>query len=664
MDPRFTELFHTPPNIHQNGCPVYISTSILFRDNYSSQALAQIIMGNLSTRNVVACTVEVRSFAVNGQALDTVSYQYMDLRVPQGSLFGNTISIALPNPNTRRIQVYIREVVLDPFRVWNSEDDTLQPLPQPERLESLLPDPRHMQHYAGLVGKPCTFVPRQEQGLFLCTCGQTGVAEDGPCRRCGSTYELLHDALDVEAIHAAVNEQLRLEEEARIAAFEAAEAERLAREQEEAERLAAKKARNKRIRKRLLTAVAILVVIAALAGVTVGVILPAVERSNAYKAAAELCDTGSYVEAEAGFLALEDYKDAPERAMECRYLQAEEYLQNGDYQAAIDIWNGLAGYSDSADRAEDALLQWKDGDYQAAMALKDSGSYTAAANAFGLLGDFKDAQEQQALCLALQQELDYAAALDAAAAGDYLGAMAYFRQLGDYQDAVYQYACAAYLHASALFDNGEYKNAVTYFEEAGDFEDAAQRRIESIYQYGCALLAEEQYSAAIVEFGKCSDHSDAAKKLLDAKFGYVNAHLDATNTTTYTYLKELVDANYSGAKKVFSDLYAWKVTIIAFNNNPYDNTSSQDSLSKYQQMCVHYKVTGGEPGATQTIRTVITLPNGNTGTVYQNNAKAGESYCTYGWYDTPAYGATGTLYFWAYDEAGNLIGSGTVRVTN
>lgn len=664
MDPRFTELFRTPPSIHQDGCPVYMNTGIIFRDNHTGQALAQLIMGNLSARSVVACTVEVRTFAVNGQPLDTVSYQYLDLRVPQGSLFGGGIFIALPNPNTRRIQAYVREVVLEPFRVWNSENDTIHPLPQPERLNNLLTDPRQMQYYAGLVGKPCMFVPKQEYGLFICTCGQIGLAEDGPCRRCGSTFEMLSEPLNVDAIRAAVDEQLRLEEEARIAAFQAAEEERLAREQEAAEQLAAKKARNKIVRKRVFLVTAILAVILALAGVTVGVILPAVENANAYKAAVALFEDGSYEEAEAAFQAMGDYKDAAEQALDCRYHIAEEYLQKNEYQAAIDTWNSLGGYLDSADRAANTLLQWKEEDYQFAMALKDSGDYIAAADAFARLEDYKDSWEQQSQCLELQNEADYNAAMDAVAAADYLGAMAIFRQLGDYSDASYQYTCTAYLHAVALFDIGDYKNAIKYFAEAGDYEDAPQRCTEATYQNGCALLAEEKYSAAITEFSKCADYGDTAKKLQDAKFGYVNANLDPKNETTYAYLKELVAANYYGAKTVFNQLYAWKVTIVAYNNNPYDSTSSQDTLSKYQQMCVHFEVSGGEPGATQTIRTVITLPNGYSGTVYQNGARAGETYCTYGWYDNPSYGSTGTLYFWAYDEAGNLIGSGSVRVTN
>lgn len=663
MDPRFSEVFRTQPNIHQDGCPVYISTGTIFRDNYSGRVMAQIVLGNLSVRSVSACTVEIRTFAVNGQPLETVAYQYMDLRVPQGSFFGGGVTIALPNPNARRIQILVREAVLEPFQVWQATEDTLYPLPQPTRLDTLLPDLRLIQHYANLVGKPCMFVPQQEQGLFLCTCGQIGLAADGPCRRCGSTFEALRDALDVDAIREAVNEQLRQEEEARLAAIQAAEEERLAREKEEAERLAALKEKKKKTRKRVLTITAILVILLALAGLTVGVIIPGVQNSNAYNAAAALRDEGSYTEAEEAFLALGDYQDAATQALECRYLLAQSHLDKGEFVAAVEIWSSLADYSDSPQRLEEALNMWHEQDYQAAMALKEAGAYIAAADAFGALGDFRDAREQQSDCLALQKEADYSAAMDAMSTGDYLTAMDIFSDLGNYSDAAFQYISAAYLHASTLFDNGEFGDAAEYFGEAGDLEDAPQRMQEATYQYGCALLAEGNYTQAIVEFTKCSGYSDTVRKLLEAKFGYAKEHQDPENETTYQYLMELREAGYYGAQELYNELYAWKVTIVAYNSSPYDSTTSQDVLSKYQYMCVHFEVSGGEPGSSENIRTVITLPNGYSGTVYHSGAQAGNILCTYGWYDNPSYGATGTLYFYAYDEAGRLLASGSVRVT-
>lgn len=664
MDPRFAELFRVSPNTHHNGCPVVLSTGVLFRDNYNGQMLAQVVLGNLSKGNVVACKIEIRTFAVNGQALDTVTYQYMDMRIAPNGFFGGNISIALPNPNTRRIHVVVREVVLDPFKVWTCEDEVQYPMPQPARIDTVLPNQRHQHYYSSIIGKPAMNAPREDQGLFLCTCGQVNMADEGPCRRCGSTFEMLEQALNPEKIAAAVAELIRKEEEARLAAEKAAEEARIQREKEAAEKLALKKARQKKARKVIATVAAILVAVVLLAGLTVKVIIPAVETSNTYKSAVSMMAEGRYEEAESTFLALGDYKDASTQALECRYQLAQQLLENGDYAAAIDTWNQISGYADSSGRAEEALFMWKEQDYLNALALKESGAYKEAAGEFARLEDYKDSAEQQSQCLQLQQEVDYHAAVEALAAGNYMEAMAIFADLGGYMDAAEQFANAAYRQAVVLFEGKDYQNAATYFQKAGQFEDAPQRYLEATYQYGCKQLADKKYAAAITTFAKCEGYSDTARKVMDAKYGYCQEHKDASNKTTYNYLKELVSAYYYGAQALYNEIFGWKVEIVAFNNNPYNYTSNQTSLSKYQNMCVHFKVTGGEPGATQNIRTVITLPSGYSGTVYHPGAKDGDILCTYGWYDTPAYAPAGTLYFQAYDEAGNLLVSASVRVTN
>lgn len=663
MDQRFTELFRISPNTHQNGSPVILSSGVLFRDNYNGKVLAQMVLGNLSKGTVVACKIEIRTYAVNGQSLDTVSHQYMDMRVAPNGVFGGNLSITLPDPSTRRIHVVVKEVVLDPFKVWTCEDELQYPMPQPVRIDAVLPDPRHQQYYSGIIGKSAVYAPQQDQGLFLCTCGQLNMAEEGPCRRCGSTFEMLSEALNPEKIEAGVAEMIRQEEEARIAAEKAAEEARIQREKEAAEKLALKKARRKKVRKVILTVAAILVAMVLLAGLTVKVIIPAVEESNAYKSAVTMMSEGRYEDAETLFLSLDDYKDASTQALECRYQLAQQQFENGDYAAAIDTWNQISGYADSLERADEALIQWKEQDYRNALALKESGNYEEAAREFARLDGYKDSAEQQTQCLQLQREMDYNAALEAIAAGKFMDAMALFADLEDYLDAAEQFANAAYRQAMEFLNTKDFQNAASYFQKAGQFEDAPKRYLDALYQYGCKQLADKKYAAAITTFEKCEGYGDTSRKVMDAKYGYCQENKDATNTTTYNYLKELVASNYYGAQALYREVFGWKIEIVAFNNNPYDSVSNQTSLSKYQNMCVHFRVSGGEPGATQNIRTVITLPSGYSGTVYHTGAKDGDVLCTYGWYDTPAYAPAGTLYFSAYDEAGNLLVSTSVRVT-
>ena len=140
-------------------------------------------------------------------------------------------------------------------------------------------------------------------------------------------------------------------------------------------------------RKILLWIVAAAVVLAAL---TPTVILPEVQKAQAYSAAKQLLEQGTYLDAEAAFLALGDYRKAPEEACEARYRMAEEALRKGIYAQAVDTWQALGDYSDSAARAEAALDAWHGPDYEAAAALMAEGKYEAAAKRFQTLDVYRD----------------------------------------------------------------------------------------------------------------------------------------------------------------------------------------------------------------------------------------------------------------------------------
>ncbi|MBQ7867832.1 MAG: hypothetical protein IJ354_06755 [Clostridia bacterium] len=82
-------------------------------------------------------------------------------------------------------------------------------------------------------------------------------------------------------------------------------------------------------------------------------------RGQIYNRAIELKAQGNYGDAGVLFTMLGDYLSSAEQAVECKafhldsqYALAEEYENTGDLQNAYDLFNGLSGYRDAADRAE------------------------------------------------------------------------------------------------------------------------------------------------------------------------------------------------------------------------------------------------------------------------------------------------------------------------
>ncbi len=118
--------------------------------------------------------------------------------------------------------------------------------------------------------------------------------------------------------------------------------------------------------------------------------------------------------------------------------------------------------------------------------------------------------------------------------------------------------------------------------------------------------------------------------------------------------------------KSVNESYAWKVTVLGWNSDEY-STTYQSSISKYNAVYCHIKVTGGAPGDTTRIRVSGTLPDGETiNFTFDDLSYDGWTGCFYwadGIYIDPEYGDSGIIQVFFYDDEGNRIGRSSVIIT-
>ena len=350
---------------------------------------------------------------------------------------------------------------------------------------------------------------------------------------------------------------------------------------------------------------------------------PALSKAGDYRSAKSLLAEGEYDAAEAAFASLGDYRDSSDMALEAQYQKAQALVAEGQYEAAISIWKELGSYSDSSVKVEETKAAWTEADYQAAIELMSGVHYLDALKAFSALNGYKDS------------------------------------------DNLYKTNC--YSYASELCQKNEYKTAIDYFSKAGNYLDAGDRKTDATYHYACQLLDNGDYTESLTVFEECEGYQDTAGKILDAKYGYAVTHMDHDDYTTFYYLQELTENNYSGARSVYAELYDWKVTVTAVNTSE-NGTENMTSISRYKPVYFHIKLTGGVPGASTILTRRISYPSGGTRSGKWDYAKSNGDTSWVGW-DNGIYGSsggngpTGTLAIRFYDSDGNLIGSGSVRIT-
>jgi len=198
--------------------------------------------------------------------------------------------------------------------------------------------------------------------------------------------------------------------------------------------------------------------------------------------------------------------------------------------------------------------------------------------------------------------------------------------------------------------------------------DAAKRSLELGY-----------YETAVKQFGELKDFSDAKKQKQAAMYGYVQKNkkygeqykstselaaypaLQNTVKTFYKYAESLSKSNYKDSKAYYKKLTAWKVDIVM--NGDVDSVTSATSVSKYDYMCAHLKLSGGPLDGKTKVKYEFTFPDGSkTSGSFDDKWKEGYSGTCWCYYNNPSKGKTGTCSVKIRDGNGNVIGKSSVKV--
>ncbi len=396
-----------------------------------------------------------------------------------------------------------------------------------------------------------------------------------------------------------------------------AKIEELTRKETEAKELAEKKKKTITV---VAASVAALVVIAIAAFFAITkVIIP----SNHYKQAEELLAAGKYDEAIVGFTALNDYKDSRERIKECNYRKAELLMEQGEYDVAILAFRALGDYRDSPDRIDDVNNAIKQDAYDAAEKLLEEGQLDKAEAAFIELGSFSDSQARLDDVQAARDEITYSEAERMLAEKRFDEAEEAFAGLGEFKDAPQRVEEVAearryteYQQAVELQNAGEYEQALDIFNALEGYSDCNTRAQQCAEKLAPIAAAAGQTEKAAILYQQAGNMENA----LPLMYRYVITHLDSTNSTTFSFLQELKNANYRDSSSMYERLYMIMGKII-FNTDANDNKTELTQMSwtsqNYKTPYFHV-ILNGPPEETILLKIVHEVRTGDS------EAKLGE----------------------------------------
>lgn len=265
---------------------------------------------------------------------------------------------------------------------------------------------------------------------------------------------------------------------------------------------------------------------------------------------------------------------------------------------------------------------------------------------------------------------NYQAACNALDDGQYDVAYQAFLDLDGFLDSDEMAMEALYKKGKALLKEEKFDQAISVFKEIDDYEDSAEMITEAQYLKACDYLEKKNYKQAVSIFEDISYYKNSADKIKEAKYGYVLAHKNNDDRTTYDYLLTLRSAGYKDASTIYKDLYSWKVTGVC-NTDSNNYTKHESSVSKYcSYLHFSFKITGGTPGEKINLTHTTIYPDGEkyVSDWHWENEYDGSTFgCEWddGIYTYPAYGDTGTFTIKVYNlDTGELLGTVSTRITN
>lgn len=234
--PGWNELIREDAALWSPGLPIVVNALRVVAPAGGAGEEVRLALGfqNLSGQDILGVFFSVDCFDLLKQKLGGLEkLTVQDFRLTPGGLWFSEQPFALPDKDTRRVELTVKNVVFADGSIWSNEDgtalaplDAQGPLELPAELAEELFLACREQTAAYDPAKIFHYQPRREADHWWCACGQMNLGET--CVACGMGRDALFELAQPQALaqrrEARLAEQARMEEERRQKIAEQTEA--------------------------------------------------------------------------------------------------------------------------------------------------------------------------------------------------------------------------------------------------------------------------------------------------------------------------------------------------------------------------------------------------------------------------------------------------------
>lgn len=333
-----------------SNCPVVLSAYAVLLDTKMKKYVAQLKLKNCGSEEINSVSVTVRTFDHFDEFAEEIKgYQYVNVNVESGDEFGTKSLVSLTKKvKIKRLEVTVNKIVFSNGSIWEQENGgLLDNKLEPEELSSVF-SKKDIDNYCFLLNSNMKYVPYQKDALWMCSCGEMNYGVDN-CYLCGADKVKVFDYINKDYLYSALldpkyNEGIELKNQRSLESLKRAkkvfeelgnykdskeqisvcnqeidniQKEIVTKKQEEERQaeLQRKEAEEKEKRNKKIVIILAIVAAVCLGGIFISknVIIP----NSKYNAAVELMENGDYEGAIELFEQLDGYKDSAEQIHAC-----------------------------------------------------------------------------------------------------------------------------------------------------------------------------------------------------------------------------------------------------------------------------------------------------------------------------------------------------------
>ncbi len=194
MKIKYKKIFQTPKFLYAPKSPVIIKEGALFLNSENGSVCAQLKFQNISDKQIVLLKVKLVLRDTIDRALKEIEEQYLDLSARYGAEFGEEIRIDLPEKATRSFDVSVSEVCFLDKTVWTCGDGEWKSVPSPLPLTSKFASQYAVLGYRQTLCSRAICLPMRYEDIWVCSCGCINKNDTLICRHCNANLELMEGA--------------------------------------------------------------------------------------------------------------------------------------------------------------------------------------------------------------------------------------------------------------------------------------------------------------------------------------------------------------------------------------------------------------------------------------------------------------------------------------